>query len=109
MSDERKTALQEFKKMWTWLYRHPAHDKKYYVKNVAKADPRWKNDCPLCQISGEDDCKECLLLWDNGEGSLCSDPASPLSKWQKTHRNDPNFRTWYAGQIVDITQKAQTS
>lgn len=105
MSELRKDALQEFKKMWTWLYQHPAHDKKYYVKHVAKADPAWKNDCPLCALS-DDDCTECLLLWDKGEGSLCSDPASPLSKWQKTHLNDPNFRTWYAGQIVDITQKA---
>ncbi len=101
----QKAALNEFKKMWTWLYQHPAHDKKYYVKHVAKVDPAWKNDCPLCALS-DDDCKECLLLWDNGDGSLCSDPASPLSKWRKTHLNDPNYRTWYAGQIVDITQKA---
>lgn len=106
MPELRREALMEFKKMWTWLYQHPAHDKRYYVKHVVKADPAWKNDCPLCELSTGDGCKECLLLWDNGEGSLCSDPGSPLSKWRNTHLNDPNYRTWYAGKIVDITQKA---
>lgn len=99
-------ALEEFKKMWTWLYRHPAHDKRYYVKHVVKADPAWKNDCPLCEISEGDQCTECQILWDEGKGSLCTDPDSPLSKWKQTHLNDPNFRTWYAGKLVDITKKA---
>jgi len=101
----RTEALEELKKMWTWLYRHPAHGKKYYVKHVAKADPSWKNDCPLCELS-DGECTECLTLWDQGQGSLCADPASPLSKWRKTHLGDPNFRTWYAGKIVDIADKA---
>jgi hypothetical protein len=105
MTPLQKEALQELKKMWIWLYQHPAHDKKYYVEHVVKAEPPWKNDCPLCAIA-EDNCKECLLLWDNGHGSLCSDPASPLSKWKETHLNNPDYRTWYAGQMIDITQNA---
>lgn len=100
-----KDALNEFKKMWTWLYQHPAHDKKYYVKHVAKPEDDWKNDCPLCHTS-EGECSECLDLWDNGHGSLCQDPDSPYSQWRKTHLNDPNYRTWYAGKIIDITEKA---
>lgn len=102
---ERNDALKEFKKMWTWLYKHPAHDNKYYVRHVIKPETAWKNDCPLCALS-DGECKECGKLWDEGRGSLCSDPESPLSKWRKTHRNDPNYRTWYAGKIVDIADKA---
>ena len=98
-------ALNEFRKMWIWLYRHPAHDKKYYIKHVAKVEGAWRNDCPLCSLS-EGECKECLALWKSGNGTLCTDPESPLSKWQNTHLGDPNFRTWYAGQMVDIAQKA---
>ncbi len=104
---KKETALEEFKKMWTWLYRHPAHDKRYYVKHVAKPEEGWKNDCPLCTVS-EGECQECLALWDKGKGSLCDDPESPLSKWKETHKNDPNFRTWYAGKIADIASKAIT-
>ncbi len=99
-------ALEEFKKMWDWLYRHPAHDKHYYVKNVAKADPLWKNDCPLCDLS-EEECTECLKLWDKGRGSLCDDPESPLNKWRHTHVGDPNFRTWYAGKVSDLVKNVK--
>jgi len=102
---KKTDALQEFTKMWTWLYRHPAHDKQYYVKHVAKPDTAWRNDCPLCDLT-EDECSECLTLWDNGKGSLCSDPESPLSKWRNTQLEDPHFRVWYAGKIADIASKA---
>lgn len=101
-----KTALEEFKKMWDWLYRHPAHDKQYYVKHVAKADPPWKNDCPLCDFS-YGDCTECLSLWDEGNGSLCDDPNSPLNKWRKTYLGDPHFRTWYAGKVSSLVDNLQ--
>lgn len=101
----RQDALDEFKKMWTWLYRHPAHDRRYYVEHVAKPEPVWKNDCPLCEIA-DGECKECLTLWDEGRGSLCSDPDSPQSKWGKTQLDDPDFRSWYAGKIADIAAKA---
>ncbi len=103
----KKDALNEFKKMWTWLYQHPAHDKKYYIKHVVKIEDGWKNDCPLCDLS-EGECTECLDLWDHGQGSLCKDPDSPYSMWRKTHLNDPNYRTWYAGKMIDITDKALT-
>jgi hypothetical protein len=103
---ERRIALEEFKKMWTWLYKHPAHDSKYYVSHVAKPQPAWKNDCPLCALSKSGECGECKTLWDEGHGSLCSDPESPLSKWKKTQLQDPDFRTWYAGKIVEIAGKS---
>jgi hypothetical protein len=99
-----KEAVSEFKKMWTWLYRHPAHDQKYYIKHVAKADQPWKNDCPLCHLS-EGECRECLALWDKGNGTLCEDPGSPLSQWRGTHLNNPNFRMWYAGKLADMAHK----
>ncbi len=102
----RSDALEEFKKMWTWLYQHPAHDKKYYGKHVVKLETPWRNNCPLCETSeSETECKECLELWNKEGASLCTDPNSPYSQWRKTHLNDPNFRTWYAGQIADIAQK----
>jgi len=99
-----KDAAYEFKKMWTWLYRHPAHDQKYYIKHVAKADEAWKKDCPLCHLS-EKECQDCLILWDEGRGPLCEDMESPLSKWKSTPLNDPNFRMWYAGKVADIANK----
>lgn len=103
---ERRIALEEFKKMWTWLYKHPAHDTKYYVSHVAKPQTPWKNDCPLCALSASGECGECKTLWDEGHGSLCADPESPLSKWKKTQLQDPDFRTWYAGKIVEIVGKS---
>jgi len=103
---ERKIALQEFKKMWTWLYKHPAHDGKYYVQHVAKANPAWRNECPLCALAKEGECQECKSLWDTGHGSLCSDPESPLRQWRKTAASDPDLRTWYAGKLIDIAGRA---
>lgn len=98
---DKDTALQEFKKMWLWLYQHPAHDKQYYVEHVAKPEPPWLNDCPLCSIA-TDECTECLVLWNNGQGSLCTDPASPYSKWKQTSTNEPHQRTWFAGEIMNL-------
>ena len=102
---DKNIALKEFHKMWVWLYKHPSHDKTYYVNHVAKPDVKWENDCPLCTISEDDDCNECLVIWDNGQGSLCSDPSSPLSKWKETDTHEPHRRTWYAGQIVGLSKK----
>ena len=104
---DKNEAIVEFKKMWSWLYKHPAHDKAYYVKHVVKADPRWKNDCPLCNLADGKECSECLTIWNKGNGSLCEDPESPLNKWRGTHLSDPNFRMWYAGQIADIANRVQ--
>ncbi len=98
----KNTAVEEFKKMWIWLYRHPAHDKKYYVRHVARPLNGWRNNCPLCALSANQDCTECLDVWNHGEGTLCEDPNSPLYKWERTHLNDPNDRTWYAGKLIDI-------
>ena len=102
---ERRDALQEFRKMWIWLYKHPAQERNYYMKYVAKAEPAWKNDCPLCALS-DGECKECKSLWDKGHGSLCADPESPLFKWRNTDVNNPDSRTWYAGRIVQIAGDA---
>ena len=101
----KENAMEEFKKMWLWLYRHPAHDKNYYVKHVAKPSPPWDNDCPLCSFV-DDQCTECLVIWDSGEGTLCSDPASPLAKWKDTDINEPHRRTWYAGELMALTEKS---
>jgi hypothetical protein len=103
---ERTKALQEFRKMWTWLYKHPAHDGKYYVQHVAKPQPAWRNECPLCALAREGECQECKPLWNSADGSLCSDPASPLRQWQKTETSDPDSRSWYAGKLVDLAGQA---
>jgi hypothetical protein len=36
-------ALDDMRKMWMWLYKHPAHDKQYYVSYVANLDRPWGN------------------------------------------------------------------
>ena len=100
----KSEALQEFKKMWQWLYSHPAHNQQYYIKNVAKLDTPWQQECPLCD-SFEGDCGKCLEVWDQGKGTLCEDQDSPLNKWRNTNLGDPDFRTWYAGKIVKIASK----
>lgn len=94
-------AVQEFKKMWQWLYSHPAHNQNYYMKYVARIDQPWQRECPICD-SNEGDCQECLELWNRGRGTLCDDPESPVNKWRKTNLGDPDFRTWYAGKIIKI-------
>lgn len=98
-------ALVEFKNMWTWLYGHPAHDAGYYVKHVAKAEPLWEKNCPICEFS-EGACRDCLAIYDNGNGNLCDDPDSPMNKWRSAHLGDPDFRTWYAGKIVGLATAA---
>lgn len=104
---ERKEALNEFRKMWIWLYKHPAQDNKYYVNYVAKPIPPWKNNCPLCALSAKGEkCHECKSMWDSGHGSLCTDPDSPLVKWRNSSVEEPDNRTWYAGRIVQLTGSA---
>lgn len=98
-------TLTEFKKMWTWLYSHPAHNQKYYIKHVIKVEPAWEKDCPICHQSGGK-CDECNALWDKGNGTLCEDLESPLNRWRNTHLSDPNYRMWYAGKVIDLAEKA---
>lgn len=96
-------ALNEAMKMWVWLYRHPAQDRKYYMTYVAKLDTPWKNDCPLCEIS-ENNCASCLMQTETDKGTFCTDPESPFSKWQTTSLDNPDYRTLYAGEIAAITK-----
>lgn len=94
-------ALIEFKKMWKWLYSHPAHNQDYYIKYVAQVDPAWQKNCPLCE-SNDGDCTDCLTLYNEGNGTLCEDQNSPINKWRSTNLGDPDFRTWYAGKVINI-------
>lgn len=98
-------AIVEFRKMWTWLYKHPAHDQKYYLKHVMKTDHEWQKDCPLCEHF-EGNCSGCLEIYDKGNGTLCDDPKSPVNQWRKTQLADPDYRMWYAGKVVNIVEKA---
>lgn len=98
-------ALQELKKMWTWLYKHPAHDQKYYIQHVIKADSEWQKDCPLCEHL-EGDCSQCLTIYDKGNGTICEDLQSPVNRWRNTHLADPDYRMWYASKVVGIADKA---
>ncbi len=105
----KTNAIQEFKKMWQWLYSHPAHDPKYYIKHVAKIDPPWQQDCPICDYY-DGECKdECLKLYDEGNGTMCDDQESPMCKWQNTNLGDPDFRTWYAGKVVKIASNSESN
>ena len=97
----RIDAINETEKMWTWLYKHPAHDELYYVKHVAKMQKPWKNNCPVCELA-DGACSSCIIAWDNG--TFCTDPESPYSKWQATTLDNPDYRTLYAGDIIAITR-----
>ncbi len=97
---------KEMVKMWTWLYKHPAHDREYYVTHVAKLSKPWKNLCPLCdlELTG-DKCTNCLMSGEGQKVTFCSDPESPLNKWKITDTSNPDNRTYYAGEIIAIAQK----
>ncbi len=100
-----KDKLLHFKKMWTWLSGHPAHDREYFLKHVAKIDPPWLRSCPLANKESED-CDGCIAIWQSENGSLCTDPDAPISKWQATSRHHPDFRSYYASQVVVLAMKA---
>jgi hypothetical protein len=97
-------ALKEATKMWTWLYKHPAHDEKYYVTHVARLSEPWKNNCPVCELA-EDTCANCLMTWDEQNGTFCTDPESPFRKWKETRLDNPDFRMMYAGDIIAMTKE----
>ena len=98
-------ALKEVTAMWTWLYRHPAHDREYYEAHVAKLNQSWKNDCPICDLE-TGSCPECPMKYAEQNGTFCSDPESPLQKWKATTLDNPDFRTLYSGEIIAIAQDA---
>jgi hypothetical protein len=100
-----KDNLINFKKMWTWLSGYPAHDQIYYMEHVAALDKMWLNSCPLANKEG-DDCTGCQAIWDHENGTLCTDPDSPLFKWQNTSREIPDFRSYYASQVAVLGMKA---
>ena len=58
---------KEMVKMWTWLYKHPAHDREYYVTHVAKLSKPWKNLCPLCDMELTGD--KCTKVLNGRSGS----------------------------------------
>ena len=98
-------ALNEATKMWIWLYKHPAHDKKYYVSHVAKLVQPWKNDCPICEVA-DSGCSDCLMQFEEQKGTLCTDSESPFRKWKETGLDNPDHRTFYAGEMIVLAKKA---
>jgi hypothetical protein len=97
-----KNNLDNFKKMWTWLYGHPAHDREYYMRHVAKLNDMWENSCPLSTSPKADECGGCQMLWQSDKGTLCTDPDAPLYKWKNTDRQQPDDRSFYAGHVADL-------
>jgi hypothetical protein len=91
--------------MWTWLYKHPAHDRKYYETFVAKLDQPWRNDCPICDLVGQN-CSDCLMQWDKQKGTFCTDAKSPFKQWRKTSTDNPDYRMLYAGEIIALAKAA---
>jgi len=101
-----KDELQKFKKMWTWLMAYPAHDREYYMKHVAKESEEWANNCPLSNNTIAAQCNGCQLLWEGSEGTLCTDPSSPLFRWMTTERIYPDTRSFYARQLALLAMDA---
>lgn len=97
--------FNNFKKMWTWLACHPAHNREYYVKYVAKAEQEWVNSCPLSNKKPDKDCNGCASLWTSGRGTLCADPHSPFNLWDQTDIEYPHDRSYYASQIAVLAMK----
>lgn len=100
-----KDELNNFKKMWTWLIGHPAHDRQYFMEHVAKLDKMWPNSCPLANSNKEGDCTGCKMLWKSERGTLCTDSDAPLYKWQTTDRQLPDDRSYYASQIAVLAMR----
>lgn len=101
-----KQTVGNFKKMWTWLCCHPAHDREYYMKHVAKLDRDWVNCCPLSDSSPNRECSaNCKALWVSKQGTLCSDPRSPLLQWANADINYPHDRSFYASQLAVLALK----
>jgi len=100
-----KDNLISFKKMWTWLSGYPAHDQAYYMEHVAALDTFWPNSCPLANDDG-DACDGCSSIWQSPDGTLCTDPGSPLYKWRNTSRKQPDYRTYHASQVAVLAMKA---
>lgn len=100
-----KNEVINFKKMWTWLYGYPAHDREYYMKHVARIDERWMNSCPLANTNEVKECDGCKILWKSEKGSLCTDSGSPLYKWQNTDTDHPDDRCYYASQTAVLAMK----
>ncbi len=100
-----KDNLVNFKKMWTWLSGYPAHDQDYYQEHVAALDTPWLNSCPLANVDG-DACDGCSPIWQSANGTLCTDPESPLYKWQTTSREQPDYRCYYASQVAVLAMNA---
>jgi hypothetical protein len=98
-------ALKEITTMWTWLYKHPAHDRKFYETHVAKLAQPWKNDCPICDQEA-DTCLDCPMKLEEQNGTFCTDPESPLQKWKGTSTDNPDYRTLYSGEIIAIAKNA---
>ena len=95
-----KEELVRFIKMWTWLMAHPAHDRDYYIKHLEKLNEVWENSCPLSNSMYAENCNGCQVLWDSREGTLCTDPNSPVYKWNNTERNLPDKRSKYASEVA---------
>lgn len=101
-----KHSINDLKKMWTWLSCHPAHDREYYMRHVAKLERDWINDCPLSDSSENQDCSGyCESLWESKQGTLCSDPRSPLVQWANTEVKYPHDRSFYASKLAVLAMK----
>ncbi len=101
-----KEEVNNFSKMWTWLYEHPGHDQLYYMKNVVKLTDYWNNGCPLSNNEKVAKCDGCAAIWNTGKGSLCTDSESPLSKWIKvTAAGDADKRSYYAARLTMLIDK----
>ncbi|MFH0784538.1 MAG: hypothetical protein V2B20_21620 [Pseudomonadota bacterium] len=101
-----REMAKEMVAMWTWLYKHPAHDREYYVTHVAKMTDPWKNLCPLCDLeSSGNKCTNCLMIDEDQKSTFCDDLESPLRKWNATSFNNPDNRTYYAGEVIAIAGK----
>ena len=100
-----RSQLISFQKMWTWLSRYPAHDRKYYMQHVLTTEKRWKNNCPLCNSALVSNCDGCQLLWPSSRGTLCTDPNAPLYKWRALSVQQPDYRSYYARKVAALASE----
>lgn len=103
----RKEALNDFKKMWTWLCANPAYGPEYYIKNIIKGNKLWINYCPLCNQTKAKDCDGCKILWNSESGTLCTDPLAPIYKWKTTaiDEYESSNRSFYASQAAVLAMR----
>jgi hypothetical protein len=96
----QKEARELSLELWTYLAAHPECYKKSQVPERLYAKIQLlENQCPLCEIFNDDDCKDCPLKI---AGCKCCREGSPWAEWAGSAIEETGKRKKAAERIVQI-------